>query len=138
MPIINAISNGSLRSFGVLINRQRPVNLNVVGSVEVLVIGGGGGGGSAGNGGGGGAAGYSSSPAMGITPATQYTVRIGAGGGSNANGTNSGIFVTSAPGAALISWARGGGRGATPNQPGIGGFSGPSNNPDGFGAGGGG
>ena len=55
MPIINAISNGSLRSFGVLINRQRPVNLSVPSSVEVLVIAGGGGGAGPGNGGGGGA-----------------------------------------------------------------------------------
>lgn len=138
MPIINAISNGSLRSFGVLINRQRPVNLSVVGSVEVLVVGGGGGGANPGNGGGGGAGGYTSSPSMGVTPATRYTVRIGAGGGSNSNGTNSGIFVTSAPGSALITWARGGGRGGGGNQPGIGGNSGPSTNPDGYGSGGGG
>ena len=140
MPIINAISNGSLRSFGVLVNRQRPVNLSVVGTVEVLVIGGGGGGAGPGNGGGGGSGGYSSSPAMSVTPATQYTVRIGAGGGSSANGSNTGIFTTASPGAAIIEWARGGGRGGGGTLPGDGNWGGPypPANPDGYGGGGGG
>ena len=60
--------------------------------VEVLVVGGGGGGNggsSSSYNGGGGAGGLIYKQAFSVTPSTQYTVTVGAGGASGANGSNS-------------------------------------------------
>jgi hypothetical protein len=136
MPIISGFGNGSLRSYGTLIDRQKPVNLPGTGTIEYLVIGGGGSGGGPGNGGGGGSGGFQASPSYGVTPLLQYTIRVGGGGGGN--GTNSGIFATVS--GAAVSWARGGGSGGGQNAPGNGMWGGPypPANPDGYGGGGGG
>ena len=48
--------------------------------IEVLVVGGGGGGGLANQAGGGGAGGVLYNPTLGVTPGSEYTIKIGAGG----------------------------------------------------------
>ena len=98
--------------------------------VEFLVIGGGGGGGNIGNinydiGGGGGAGGYlnsfgtelsggSTSSLSGVfaAPEENFTVTIGAGGASNANGSNSVFSGTDSSSTPFNHTAVGGGRGA--------------------------
>lgn len=78
-------------------------------SCDYVVVAGGGGGGSgaasADNGGGGGAGGYRTAYAQSFTSGTGYTVTIGAGGGADANGSNSSLASFAATGG-----GRGGGQ----------------------------
>lgn len=78
---------------------------NIPPTVDYLLVGGGGGGGAS-QGGGGGGGGFRTGSGYSITPSTTYTIVLGAGGATDANGTNTGIYTT---GAAL--WTSGGGAG---------------------------
>jgi hypothetical protein len=75
-------------------------------TVEYLVIAGGGGGGSS-FGGGGGAGGYRTASGFSVTPGTNYTVTVGAGGAAVTSGNNS-VFSTIT--------STGGGSGGTGNN----------------------
>jgi len=104
-------------------------------TVDYLVVGGGGGGGHSADysGGGGGAGGYRAGTGFSVTPGTEYTITVGAGGaaGSSSLGTSGGDSTFS-----TITSAGGGGGGFQPTTPG--GLSGGSGGGGAFNAGAGG